>query len=498
MKKIFESTRILDKAVIEKYCLTEDILMENAAIGLENVLLEYVEKTQKHDINVVIVTGSGDNGADGYTLARRLKGTTTETEKEINVTVYPVLPAKSESCIKQKERAEKIGVQFLNDKSFYTSLDTCAILVDCIFGSGFHGTLDDKIEKLINAMNKSNAYRIACDIPSGILFNADVTVTMGALKSVLFSDAAKDFTGKIITADLGISSSIFESAEHIAFLLEKEDLHLPHREKQNVHKGNFGHSAIIIGEKIGASFISGSSALCFGSGLVTLIKLSDFDNSIFPIDLNQSAFELMYAKEFPENTTAIAAGMGLGKADKSIEATNKLFDFALKHKNIPIVIDADLFYNQNITQLLTKCEKVILTPHPKEFKSLLEICNIRKENNECYEIPEIRENRIALMKEFCAKFPKVVLLLKGANVLIGTNHDGKFELYVNDSGKPCLAKAGSGDVLSGLICALLAQGYDPLQAAINSSLAHSHASEKIQTDFAMTPFNLIEAIKTLS
>jgi hydroxyethylthiazole kinase-like uncharacterized protein yjeF len=519
MQKIFDSTRVLDKSAIEKYGLSEDVLMENAATELcNNVYLQLhlksIKQNNKTDNTLIlIVCGSGDNGGDGYAVARRFF-------KDETIVLYSILEPKSKMCKIQKDRAQKAGVKFISSNEFTKYTKKADVIIDCIFGSGFHGVIPEEIKKVLDIMNKSKAIKVACDIPSGMYFNADVTVTMGALKTVLFSDEAKDHTGLIVTGNLGVSRKLFENnAEPAAFLLEKTDMHLPHRKKQNTNKGTYGHTVIVCGEKPGAGMIAGVAALSFGSGLVTAIDAADnlpgrntyrrcntdeayldaktddlFKGEAYDKNLKLADVEIMHSIDFPENTTAVALGMGFGRK----KDVRKFTDYLKKNKNIAACIDADMFYKTELLELLQKKRNIVLTPHPKEFSSLLKICGIKNKDGKDYSVKEILENRKALVEEFCRKFPGVVLLLKGANVLIGRWTEKKgLELFVNNYGKPCLSKAGSGDVLSGMIASLLSQKYDVLQAAISGSLAHALASRLVSSDFGMTPFDLINCVKSL-
>ena len=201
--------------------------MENAACALENeVVRACTDRTEGispkcapvPEYRVLIVAGGGDNGGDGWTLARRLNGGTIE-DFSCSVAVLEVFPPKSQACMRQAERARSAGVPVIRNFSRTDFIKNYHVIVDCIFGSGFHGSLSAQIEKLIAALNKADCSKIACDVPSGIdskgcgttAFCADITVCMGALKTVLFGDFAKNHTGKIITAPLGIPSSLFES-----------------------------------------------------------------------------------------------------------------------------------------------------------------------------------------------------------------------------------------------------------------------------------------------
>ena len=461
MKKIFDEVRSLDKRAIEEFHLTEDILMENASLGLKN----YITKKFKKNSSILIVCGSGNNGADGISLARLL-------QNKFEVSLYLVNEPKTEIGKLQLKRAKSINVNFVNQ------IFQADVVVDCLFGTGLNKELDEDSVSLINGLNNLNSFKIACDIPSGLnslgqviqtAFKADITITMGALKTALLIDIAKDFVGKIKVATLGVENELFQ-AQTNKYLLEKSDLVLPLRDIQNTHKGTFGHLNVICGDKIGASIIASNAAFIFGAGLVTIICKND---KIVPSHIMQS-------KSISENCTAIALGMGLGEFEAlKLEEILKL--------NIPKVLDADIFYNPLIVKYLD--ENIVLTPHPKEFISLLKLTNIAN-----ISIEELQENRFLYVEKFCKIYPKVTLLLKGANVIISKNE----KIYVNIFGSSKLSKGGSGDVLSGLIVSLLAQGYTSLEAAINASLAHTIAAKKYKNNnYSMSPQDIIKGIKIL-
>ncbi|MBQ9206714.1 MAG: NAD(P)H-hydrate dehydratase [Treponema sp.] len=489
MQKLYLETQKLDASCRASYGLSEEIMMENAAMALENAirnpypLSEERRKPQK----ILILCGGGNNGADGYTLSRKLRF-------DYDVSIIQFFEPKSSLCKLQAERAEKCGVRFVKreDLSFY-DLRFTDIIVDCIFGSGFHGDLDEKTQATLGDMNACECFKIACDVPTGLhedgtvaegAFIADLTITMGALKISLYSDAAKDFVGNIRCAELGVNRRLYENSSNAnlvkGMLLEESDLLLPHRTLHNVNKGTFGHVVVASGEKQGAAAIAGSAALRFGAGLVTLVHKHSSKKGLdmFP--------ELMVSSEIPEKTNAIAFGMGLGTKDENIQP---YFDYILEHANIRCVIDADACYASGLKTFLEKKEKgVVLTPHPKEFQAILKNCDIGE-----FSLEEVIINRLELAEKFCRKFPKKTLVLKGANPIIAYFDGYKFKLFINPLGSPCLAKAGSGDVLSGMVAALLAQHRKSIDAAITASLAHALASHKIQCDYAMTPYDLILA-----
>ena len=459
MQKVFTEVNSLDKRCCKKYDLSEDILMENAALNISN----FIRKKYKKNKTILIVCGFGNNGADGIVLARLL-------HLDYKVKLYIPYPLKSTISKLQYNRVIKCGIKTVN------KITKCDILVDCLFGTGLNRNLNKDSLNIIQQMNSNNSYKIACDIPSGInsngvvlntAFKANITITMGALKISLFTDQAKDYVGKIKVGNLGISRKLYETKTKY-FLLEKKDLNLPIRNKNDTHKGTFGHLSVVIGEKKGAGYISCKSALKFGVGLVSAItKEQNRFNSI------------MNSTTLPLNTTAIAIGMGLGDLN---------FQDEIFKSNKPLLCDADLFYNIKILDLLNRTN-IVLTPHPKEFCNLLKISNIAN-----ISINELQNNRFKYLGLFCNKYPNSVLLLKGTNVLIGK----KDKIYINTYGTNSLSFGGSGDILSGLISALLAQGYSSLDATINGSLTHTLLAKKYRyNNYSLCPKDLINQLKKL-
>lgn len=461
MQKLFDEVNSLDKRCYEKFLLSEDLLMEHAA---SNIALYISEKYSSFE-SILIVCGSGNNGADGITLARLL-------HTKFDVNLYLAATPKSSMAQLQLQRAKTLDIKIVEE------VFEADIIVDCLFGTGLNKPLDEKSINLLSTLNSYNSFKIACDIASGInnlgqiqniAFEADITITMGALKTSLFSDFAKDYVGEIIVTDLGVQREIYE-VESNKFLLEKSDMNLPFRNKKNSHKGSYGHLNVVAGCKKGAGIIAANAAFNFGAGLVSVVCHENLD---LPYHLMQTHF-------ISENCTAIAIGMGLGKYET--DEIRKILN-----KKIPKIIDADLFYDKLICEVLE--QDVVLTPHPKEFVSLLRLCDIAD-----ISVEELQNNRFLYVEKFCKKYPNVVLLLKGANVTISSNE----KLYVNSFGSVVLSKGGSGDVLSGLIGSLLAQGYKSLDATITASLAHAIASENYsKNNYSLTPADLIEEIKKL-
>ncbi|GAA7672892.1 NAD(P)H-hydrate dehydratase [Helicobacter pylori] len=464
MLSVYEKVNALDKRALEEWLLSEDILMENAAMALERAVLQNASLGAK----VIILCGSGDNGGDGYALARRLAG-------RFKVLVFEMKLAKSPMCQLQKERAKKVGVVIKTWEEKNEDLE-CDVLIDCVVGSAFKGGLEPFLD--FESLSQKARFKIACDIPSGIdskgrvdkrAFKADTTISMGAIKSCLLSDRAKDYVGELKVGHLGVFNQIYEIPTD-TFLLEKSDLKLPLRDKKNAHKGDYGHAHVLLGKHSGAGLLSALSALSFGSGVVSVQALE------CEITSNNKPLELVFCENFPKKLSAFALGMGLEGLPK---------DFKKWLGLAPCVLDAGVFYHKEVLQALEK--EVILTPHPKEFLSLLKSVGIN------ISMLELLDNKLEIARDFSQKYPKVVLLLKGANTLIA--HQGR--VFINNLGSVALAKAGSGDVLAGLIVSLLSQNYTPLDAAINASLAHALAGLESKNNYALTPLDLIEKIKRL-
>ena len=463
MQNLYTEVSTLDQRCSRTFDLPEELMMEHAAMSLAHT----IRTRFPTGTTVLIVCGGGNNGADGLALARLLEGS-------YEVSVYLASDAASTLALQQLNRLETLGLKPVR------VLKNADVIVDSLFGSGLNRPLDAKNRSLITSLNTMSGTKIACDVPSGLyadgtcdesIFKADITITMGALKRGMFSDNAKEFVGEVIVADLGVHRHHYEipSSWH---LLEESDSSLPHRTKTSGHKGTYGHLAVICGEHTGAAVLCGSAALRFGAGLVSLISN---ENITIP-------YELMQCHSLRPTTSAMAIGMGLGTEFCDDELTQ------LCNNSHPILLDADIFAHSLFLDLLKRPD-IVLTPHPKEFTTILSItklCDIT--------VDELQNNRFGYVELFCSKFPNVTLLLKGANVIIGRNG----EFFINPHGSVVLAKGGSGDVLCGLIGALLAQGYDPLKSAIQGSLAHTLAASKVsKNNYAMTPLDLIESITTL-
>ncbi len=477
MEKLFTSLKKLDQRAAHVFNMKHGILMENAARGMaERIHNRCSTNTSQTTAPLIqIICGSGDNGGDGLALARLLADWCT-------VRVVMLTAPKSELCILQHDRLKRLTIPIHT-----TISDQCDILVDAVFGTGLHGSLDTAMTGHIAAMNAVSAYKIACDIPSGLnghgnpsptAFYADETFSMGGLKTALYADSAKDFTGSISVINLGIPRAQYEQ-ETNTFLLTQHDMKLPYRTVQNTHKMHYGHALFFCGEKHGACFLAASAALHFGTGLVSICGEKP---PYIPPDF-------MYADALPQQLSAFSAGSGLGRNEA---AASRVFTL-LKHDAVqqkPLILDADILHHPKLPAILPNLSAAVLTPHPKEFQSLLLHSGLADMS-----IEDIQKHRFFYARLFCTRFPHIVLVLKGAYSIIGQNET----LYVNPFGTNTLAKAGSGDVLSGMITALASQQYSPLEAAITASIAHAQAGRiASQNNYGLSATALVASLDKLN
>ncbi len=466
MQKVFQNCYALDKKCYEEYGLSEDILMEHAAIGMAN----YIRKHFRQGTSVLIASGVGNNGADGIVLARQLYG-------DYDIRLYVPFELRTAMAKVQFERATCLGVKVVDD------VQEAEVVVDALFGAGLNKPLNEATQHIIHKLDALKAHKIACDVPTGVsdeghllplAFHADVTLTMGAYKEAFYLDACKDVVGEVIRVDLGVSSLFYEGQSQTC-LLETSDLRLPSRTQQSTHKGSFGHAAVFCGEKEGAGIISGMAAATFGAGLTTLVVHEKVSSPAY----------LMHSTVVPGNASALAIGMGLGEHFES----EFLQKYVVK-SHLPIVLDADSFYSEEILSLLDqKDREIVITPHPKEF-----VVMWKSLTGEQLTVTGVQAKRFEMVRKFNAKYPHVTLLLKGANTLIMQEE----RLYINPLGCSKLSKGGSGDVLSGLIVSLLAQGHTAIDAAIQASMALAIAALKYEgSSYAMLPTELIDEVGKL-
>lgn len=481
-----DKMRELERIAIENLNIPSVLLMENAAYGFVSALKqEIADLNQK---KVCIVCGKGNNGGDGYAIARLLH------LSGAKVTILPVcdIATLSGDAKTNCEIAKTMRIPFV------TKLSECDIIVDAIFGTGFHGSVSSDIEKIINNINKSNSYVASVDIMSGLSANdgqgsifvrADLCISFGYAKYGLFFHPAKGAYKKLITVPI----SIPECNDGCEIITKKTFDEIPKRQPDS-HKGTFGKALAFVGSygMAGAAILSGSAILKSGAGMATVATADNLIPSLahhFPSvmtcpiptvdgDFSDDAAELILKKS--QGMDALLIGCGLGQSEK----TKKTVISILKNVKIPTVIDADALniLAENIDILKEKCADFILTPHILEFSRL-----------SGYEVSEIKKNPYYLAKEFSTKYG-VTLILKDSVTVIA-DKDGKTAINVSENSG--MATAGSGDVLAGIATSLLSQSIAPFEAAKLAVYIHSSAG-RLAVDslgeYGMTSSDILENV----
>lgn len=468
MVKILNTTQIKewDAFTIENDPILSIDLMEKACRAFVQWFIAHFDQLQK----VGIVCGSGNNGGDGLGIARLLN------DWGYNVKVWVVKGNVPESLdFKQNlNRLEEKPVE-ITSKPGKGIFDSCEVLIDGIFGSGLSRPPEGIYAEVIHEMNEATATRVAIDIPSGLFadkhtantcVHADFTVSFQIPKLAFLFPENERHVGKWQVVDIGLSKSYLKEVTAQNFLVEKKWIakQLPKR-KQFSHKGDFGKALLIAGGlgKMGACVLAAKAALKSGVGLLTLhvpkcgyqIVQTSVPEAMASIDEHDACFTSL---PDVDGFTAVGVGPGIGQHKKTLKALEDLLNIS----KIPMVIDADginlLAANNSLLHLLK--ENCILTPHPGELHRL-----IGDWSDDFH--------RLEMAKTFSAK-TKCILVIKGAHTSV-VAPDGR--VFFNSTGNPGMATGGSGDVLTGIITALLAQGIDPLDAAILGVFVHGYAGD---------------------
>lgn len=472
--KIFsaEQVRKIDAYTIRNEPIRSIDLMERAAMRLAGWYVRHYHTDRK----VIIFAGPGNNGGDALAMARML------AERQYRVECYLLAFGKlSEDCAINLQRLyeqDLVRLQEIRDGDRLPGITAKDLVVDGIFGSGLSRNVSGLPARVIKHINEHAHTVIAIDIPSGLfaednsgndygaVIRADFTITFQFPKLSFFFDLNESCVGRWRVHDIRLHPGIIEEMECEYRTIEKEEIRslLPARGKF-AHKGTFGHALMISGTygMMGAALLAGESCLRAGAGLVTL-HVPRFGYSIvqtaFPealVSLDQS--DILFS-EPPDLAaySAVGIGPGLGCKPNTVKGLKML----LERSELPLVIDADalniLSGHPEWLALIPKGS--ILTPHPREFDRLA------GESSSSYE-------RHLKQREFALRYGLVVVL-KGAHTGIASP-EGKY--WFNTSGNPGMATGGSGDVLTGLITGLLAQGIPPLNAALAGVYLHGLAGD---------------------
>lgn len=472
--KIFGAAQVreIDAYTVKNEPVPSIDLMERAALRLTGWYVRHYHINQK----VIIFVGPGNNGGDALAMARQL------AERQLRVECFLLaFGSLSEDCAINKQRLIDQGLVKINELQEGGPLPLIAkddVVVDGMFGSGLSRQVSGFPAKVIDHINRHSEVVIAIDIPSGLfgednsdndyraVIRATHTLTFQFPFLSFFFEKNEPFVGRWSVFDIKLCPDIIEKTEAPYQTIEKEmvrDL-LPER-NQFAHKGTFGHGLIISGcyGMMGAALLAGEACLRSGAGLVT-VHVPRFGYTIIQTALPEALVSLdqsdILFSEAPTLKAYTAVGMGPGLGCKP--NTAKGLKMLLERVEVPLLIDADglniLSENPEWLTLLPK--GTILTPHPKEFDRLA------GKSSDGFE-------RHQKQRAFAEKYG-VVVVLKGAYTGIASPDGG---YWFNTTGNPGMATAGSGDVLTGLICGLLAQGMEALNAALTAVYLHGLAGD---------------------
>lgn len=456
-----EQMRKMDKRAISRG--TPGIeLMERAGTGLVSVLKEEIPEIAKKKF--IVFVGSGNNGGDGLVVARKLK--------ELGVRVRVALLAEegemkedTKTNLTRTRRAEidTIALKDLSTERIGEEISGSDIIVDAIFGTGFSGSIGGIAKEVIEAINSSKKFVVACDIPSGVngdtgevggsCVASDLTVTFAYPKRGLFLYPGYRFTGSIRVVDIGIKEEDLPSQWSMLTSSEIREI-LPKRRK-DAHKKDFGHVLILAGScgMTGAATLTCQGALRVGAGLVTL-GIPESLNTIMEVKITEAM-----TLPLPETEEKSLSSKGIGEILDFIERrkvdvivvgpglstnrnTGKLVKNILYEVDLPCIVDADGINLLVGEASLAKAKaEIIITPHPGELGRLLG-----------KKTEEVQRERIRYAFQF-SKENNLICVLKGYQTVIAKGED----VFINPLGNPGMATGGSGDVLSGMIGGLVGQ-----------------------------------------
>ena len=453
---------------------------------------------------VSVLCGKGNNAGDGYALARMLM------DKNVNVICLDVFasPPTAEPAKTFFESYVSSGGALESDiKKQLKIIAVSDVIIDAVFGIGFHGNIesDSEVYRVLDGANNARAYKIALDVPSGvrcddgsvgnIAFAANETLTLAVFKVGLLSYPAKLFCGKISVLKLSPLTEALESEPCDSFSPDSAYVKaaLPVRFEFS-NKGDYGKLLAICGSKnmSGAALLSCKAALRSGAGLVTLASAESVINRVSvslaePVYAPYDEDDKSQVKKISQSTakyTAVLIGCGLGVSENKKE----MLYHVITNAYCRLIIDADgiNMLADNINILKEAHKTPIITPHPLEFSRISSL-----------DAGYINENRIKVAREFAEKY-RCIVVLKGAGTVIASP-DGKYA--VNSSGNPGLAKAGSGDVLAGLIAGLAANtNISAFDAAVCGVYLHGYAADVLKqkySEYGLLPSDLPEEIAKL-
>jgi len=458
--------------------------MENAGQKAFEIILKHIDDKKI----VLVIAGKGNNGGDGLVIARLL------LEKGISVklalTSHPDNLSRDAKENWKKLKPLKPDVILVEDEEalpkLKNMLSDSAYVVDAIFGTGLNAEIKGRYLKIIKLINNSSRPVFAVDIPSGlsadsgrplgIAVKAKVTITFGFPKIGQVMTPGSDYVKSLHVVDIGFPKEVIDSVKSKLFLITPDifrDFFL--QRKSDSHKGDFGHVLTIAGSKskIGAGYLTSKAALRSGAGLVTYAlpsaAYSRFDSRFAEVmmaevhDKKSGRFgpdSVEDIKKLIKGKDVIAFGPGI----ETHKDTEKFTDLIVQKIKLPLVIDADGINNikDHVRVLDKRSADTVLTPHPGEMSKL-----VNKDKD------SILKNKLSVAREF-AYSHKVFLVLKGYRTVIATPNG---EVFINPTGNPGMATAGSGDVLTGMIAGFVGMKIPFKEAILAAVYIHGLAGD---------------------
>ncbi|MEN8163245.1 MAG: NAD(P)H-hydrate dehydratase [Acidobacteriota bacterium] len=478
-----DALREADRHTIEDLGVLGLVLMENAATGLVDALRETWPEARK----VLILCGRGNNGGDGLAAARHLANGGHQVDLLLLADPEALTPDASTNLAWARAFGLQVGIVDGDDlevlENRLLGFDPPDVVVDALLGTGLDRPLEGRLARVVDLLNQSPVPVIAVDVPTGLsgassvvsgpAVEADVCTTFAALMPCHCLPPACEVCGDVAVVDIGIPPSVLEAGAR-AWWVQAEDvaLLLPQRPADG-HKGSFGHLLVVAGARGrgGAASMAARAAVTAGAGLVTAAVPSPVVPVVDGACLEAMTFELP-ADEAGEaggpgeleaefsRMTAIAAGPGLGTGP----GAHEVLDLLLSQWGGPLVLDADALnmVAGALERLAGRSGPTVLTPHPGELARLLD-----------RPTEDVVADRMDAARE-AARISGAVVVAKGYRTVIA---DPEGRVWINPTGDEHLATGGSGDVLTGLIGAMMAQDLDPVRASIVGCRLHGRAGE---------------------
>lgn len=479
-----------DSYTIREKKIPSLILMERAARTFVETVME-----RKLDLsNVCVVCGSGNNGGDGFAIARLL------LEKGGCVTA--VMAGNPDHCTEETLRQMELFREAGGTVGNSFEEGEYSILIDAVFGAGLSRRVEGDYLACIEAMNRSGGVKLAVDVPSGVstttgevatsAFKADLTVSFQCAKLGCVLYPGRDYAGEVIVTDIGVDTSVLEGDREAAYALEEKDVKtmLPKR-RPNSHKGDYGKALIIAGSRgmAGAAYLAALAAYRTGAGLVQIYTPEE-NRTILQTLLPEAiirCYDFFDEKELLRLLNwadVVSIGSGLGTSDKS----RRILQTTLENVQVPCVVDADgLNLLAEHSRYLSRLphDQFVFTPHMKEMSRI-----VKKP------VEELQRNRMEILTQFTGE-AQITCVLKDARTCICRQGEHP---YVNLSGNAAMAKAGSGDVLAGVITGLIAQGMTCFDGAVLGVYLHGLAGEAAREEkgiYSVLARDLADAVGTV-